>query len=116
MKIRSVNWNRHFERAQAERVEGNTQPHLNPSPTHKIWNVRNYKNGIAGAWYTVRLWWYDDDTQNARVFCNCYAGNHGNPCKHAAFVIDQELPELLDAPVEETYEDLVVSFMGRKFF
>lgn len=90
MKIRDGNWDRHLARAKKERVAGSTSPHENPSDTHKIWKVRNYKNNVPGTLYYVHIWWYGEDTIDARVSCTCYAGQASRECKHAAWVLREE--------------------------
>lgn len=94
MRVREVVWDRHLARAKAERVAGSTQPHKDPSPDHKIWKVSNWKNNVPGKRYTVHLWWHEGDKVNARVSCTCHAGQNNSPCKHAAWVVDQELRDV----------------------
>lgn len=92
MRVSEVHdWRPHFDRAQVERVAGHTVPSQNPAPNHHIWNVQNWKNNQPGKVYAVHVWWYAEDRSDARVSCTCYAGQNGRPCKHAAWVIGEEL-------------------------
>lgn len=90
MRLRDVDWDRHLAKARDERVAGNTVPSQNPSETHKVWNVQNWKDNKPGKFYKVHLWWYGEDTFDASISCTCYAGQSGNPCKHAAWVAHEE--------------------------
>lgn len=90
MFVNSIDWTKHLRKAVEERVIGSCISHKDRTAESRSWRVRSYKNNKPGKTYDVRLWFLSGQ---ARITCTCRAAQNGRGCKHAAWVLSQEMEE-----------------------